>query len=73
MAQQSFDDLKMAMTQALVLALPDFNKNFSLQANASGYVMRAVMLQHGHPILYFSKTFCPKLQHSSKYVRDCMQ
>ncbi|WVZ26300.1 hypothetical protein V8G54_004844 [Vigna mungo] len=32
--------------------------------------MGAVLSQNGHPIAYFSKQFCPKLQNSSTYIRE---
>ncbi|WVZ01772.1 hypothetical protein V8G54_022578 [Vigna mungo] len=32
--------------------------------------MGAVLSQQGHPIAYFSKQFCPKLRHSSTYIRE---
>lgn len=32
--------------------------------------MGVVLLQEGHPISYYSKTFCAKLQNLSTYVRE---
>ncbi|XP_061343150.1 uncharacterized protein LOC133289269 [Gastrolobium bilobum] len=68
--QEAFDQLKLAMTNTPVLALPDFSVPFTLETDASVSSMGAVLLQHGHPIDYFSKTFCGKLQSSSTYVRE---
>lgn len=65
----NFDDLKTAKIQAPVFSLPDFNKPFVIQADASGFGMGAVLTHEGHPIYYFSKKFCPKLLTSSTYVR----
>jgi hypothetical protein len=69
-AQLAFDTLKRAMTEAPVLALPDFNEDFVLETDASGSGMGAVLIQKGHPLCYFSKQFCPRLLAASTYVRE---
>lgn len=69
-AQSSFETLKSAMTNAPVLQLPDFSKNFDIHTDAFGKGMGAVLTQNGHPISFFSKKFCPNLQNSSTYVRE---
>lgn len=58
------------MTQAPVLALLDFSLPFTLETDASGIVMGAVLMQWGHPLAYFSKLFYPRLQHASTYIRE---
>lgn len=58
------------MTTAPILALPNFNLPFILETDASGSAIGAVLQQHGHPIAYFSKPLCPRLQHASAYVRE---
>lgn len=69
-AQAAFDSLKLAMTRVPVLSLPDFSAPFIIETNASGTGMGAVLSQHQHPIAFFSKQFCPKLLHSSTYIRE---
>lgn len=69
-ASAAFQKLKLAMTQAPVLALPDFSQDFILETDALGIGMGAVLIQNGHPLAYFSKKFCPKLLNSSTYVRE---
>lgn len=58
------------MTEALVLALPDFNLPFTLETDASDLAMSAVLMQNHHPIVFFNKPFCPRLQHASTYVHE---
>jgi len=43
--EQSFNDLKRALQQAPVLALPDFNREFILTTDASGYAIGAILTQ----------------------------
>ena len=66
----AFDRLKEALSTALVLALPDFNKPFTLETNASGVGMDVVLSQQGHPIAFFSKPFTSNLLRSSTYVHE---
>jgi len=49
--QKAFDDIKIRLTQAPILALP----NFELECDASGVGIGAILLQEGHPIAYFSE------------------
>lgn len=69
-AQIAFEALKEAMTQAPVLALPNFEEDFVIETDASGLGMGAVLCQRGHPICYFSKKFCPRMLAASTYVRE---
>jgi len=50
--------------------LPDFTLPFTVETDASGTGMGAVLSQQGHPIAYFSKNFPPKLLGASTYVRE---
>ena len=49
----AFDELKRLLTSAPLLALPDFNKQFEIECDASGIGIGGVLMQEGHPITYF--------------------
>lgn len=64
--QTSFDNLKVALTQTPLLALPDFSVPLSCKQSGIG----AVLLQHNHPIAYFSKKLSPRMSRAFTYVRE---
>ena len=45
------------MTAAPVLHLPDFELPFTIETDASDFGIGAVLLQNGHPLAYFSKSW----------------
>jgi len=71
-ATTAFNQLKMIMTSAPVLALPDFNKIFIVETDASMMGVGAVLMQEGHPIAFISKTLGPKQQVMSVYEREML-
>lgn len=52
----------------LVLALPDYALPFELETNISSFVVGVILLQAGHPIAFFNKKMCPRMQAASAYV-----
>ena len=52
---KSFNMLKQKFIKQLVLILPDFNKVFQVDCDASGTTIGAVLRQEGRPIAYFSE------------------
>ncbi|KAJ7943087.1 Retrotransposon protein, putative, Ty3-gypsy subclass [Quillaja saponaria] len=52
--QTAFEDMKLAMINDPVLALPDISKPFEVQTDASDYALGGVLLQESHPVAYES-------------------
>jgi hypothetical protein len=66
----AFKTLKQALIEAPVLALPNFAKLFSIEIDASGSGVGAVLMQEQHSIAYISKALGPKLQGLSTYEKE---
>jgi len=60
------------MISAPILAMPDFSKQFVVEIDASGLEIRAVLIQEGHPIAYFSEALAQKHQALSTYDKELM-
>jgi hypothetical protein len=71
-AESSFHQLKQAITTAPVLKLPNFAEPFTLEIDASGIGVGAVLGQGGHPIAYFSKKLSLRRQKQSAYIRELL-
>ncbi|XP_057506036.1 uncharacterized protein LOC130789297 [Actinidia eriantha] len=71
-AEQAFSQLKKAMTRASVLALPDYSKLFVLEYDASGKGVRAVLMQKGRPVAYYSKALSPTRLGHSTYEKELL-
>ncbi|KAK1596217.1 hypothetical protein QYE76_018556 [Lolium multiflorum] len=53
--QNAFDELKKRLTEAPLLALPDFSKTFEIECDASGLGIGGVLMQNGKPVAYYSE------------------
>jgi hypothetical protein len=69
-AQEAFDNLKVAMTHTPVLALPNFQEQFTVETNACADGIGAVLMQNGKPIAFLSKALGEKHRHLSIYETE---
>lgn len=71
-AQESFEKLKYALTTAPVLGIPDFNKEFVVETDASKNGIGAVLMQGSHPLAFISRVLGPKWQKLSVYEKELL-
>ncbi|TYK05420.1 Ty3/gypsy retrotransposon protein [Cucumis melo var. makuwa] len=69
-ATLAFDRLKSAMVSLPVLALPNFTKQFEIEADASGH--GAVLVQDKRPVAYYSHTLALRDRGRPVYERELM-
>ncbi|RDX87013.1 hypothetical protein CR513_31582, partial [Mucuna pruriens] len=53
--EKAFQTLKERLTNPLILALPNFNKFFEVECDASNVGVGTMLLQEGHLIAFFNK------------------
>jgi hypothetical protein len=68
--ESAFVALKQALTSAPVLALPDFSRPFTIETDASGSGIGAVLQQDGHPLAFVSKALGPGNLGLSTYEKE---
>ncbi|KAI0495115.1 hypothetical protein KFK09_025262 [Dendrobium nobile] len=66
----SFEEIKLALSSAPVLALPNFEKPFHVDTDASGVGIGAVLSQENRPVEFFSEKLCPSRQNWSVYEQE---
>jgi hypothetical protein len=71
-AEKAFEELKAAMSQPPVLALPDFSKTFVIECDASGFGIGAVFIQDGRPLPYYSQALKGKNLFLSTYEKELL-
>jgi hypothetical protein len=72
LAEEAFNKLKQAMVTGPVLSLPDFNKPFVVECDASGTGTGAVLMQNSKPIAYFSQAIKGRNLSRSTYEKEMM-
>ena len=55
--QEAFDSVKMTLTSAPVVVMPDYTKRFEVIADACGFGIGAALLQEGRPVAYLCRRF----------------
>lgn len=60
------------LQHTFISAITDFNKNFEVEIDASGYGLGVVLSQDGHHIAFFSKTLGVRARLKSIYQKELM-
>ncbi|GFV66409.1 retrovirus-related Pol polyprotein from transposon 297 [Trichonephila clavipes] len=71
-AQDYFDKIKRALTEATVLQLPNFTEQFNLFTDASGFGIDAVLNQNHRPIEFASRTLNKAERSYTVTERECL-
>ena len=67
---KAFTELKDRLFSTLVLALPDLQRLFEVETDASDYAIGAFLTQHGHPVAYHSETLSDTVWKYPTYDKD---
>ena len=68
--QRAFEEIKKKIIQAPVLALPNLQRPFEVEIDASGYVMEVVLMQGGRSVCYHSEVFHGAVLNYPTYNKD---
>ena len=71
-APNAFEQLKAAMVNLPMLAIPDFEKKLVIESDVLGMGVGAVLMQENRPIAYMSKALLGRAQAKSVCERELM-
>ncbi|XP_020095072.1 uncharacterized protein LOC109714771 [Ananas comosus] len=69
-ARQAFEKLKVVMTTAPILAMPNYDQPFTIEVDACDNGIGAVLTQEGRPIAFISKAICQRNMGLSTYKKE---
>jgi hypothetical protein len=69
-AEAAFQTLQRALMMAPVLQLPDFDRMFIVECDASGHDLDAVLHQGVGPVAFFSRQMAPRHYKLAAYERE---
>ncbi|KAB5519876.1 hypothetical protein DKX38_024195 [Salix brachista] len=70
--ESAFQALKKAMSTTPTLAMPNFDQPFTIETDASGEGIGAVLTQQGKPIAYMSRALGVAKKSWSTYAREML-
>lgn len=74
--ERSFNELKEALAKAPILKLPDLDRSFTIQTDASGLGLGCVLMQKyegiNHPVAYASRKLLDRERKYSVEERECL-
>lgn len=71
-AESAFQSLKTAMSTTPTLAMPNFDQPFTIETDASGEGIGAVLTQQGKPLAYMSRALGVAKKSWSTYAREML-
>lgn len=71
-AENAFEKLKQSTSIIPMLAMPDYNKTFTIKTSASNLGIGAVLTQDNRPLTYYSKALTPRHLGKSVYEKEYM-
>ena len=69
---EAVNQLKQSLISTPVLALPNFSLPFTLETDASGNGLGAVLMQQGRPLAYYSRTLGVRAISMSTYDKEAL-
>ena len=69
-ADEAFQNLKKVMTQAPVLSLPKFSKQFMIEVDTSGKGLGTVLMQERQPMAFYNKAISGRSLARSTYEKE---